>query len=105
MYLHTLEFLSPSTLRVYVIWCRSMGAYTRWRLETNVAHRSVSEIPTRRKLHDAAELTKSLARTEEYIAVKRDMNTARQQVRWPTYSIDNFRLRYPCYRHCRQLKY
>ena len=42
--------------------------------------RSVAEIPTRLKLRDDGALSKSLARTEEYIAVKRDMNNARQQV-------------------------
>jgi len=43
-------------------------------------HFGVSEIPMRHKLRDD-ELIKSLARTEEFIAVKREMNHARKQVR------------------------
>jgi len=37
------------------------------------------ELPMRRKLRDQ-ELTKSLARTEELLAIKRDMDQARKQV-------------------------
>jgi len=50
--------------------------------------RSVAEIPTRLKLRDEGALCKSLARTEEYIAVKRDMNNARQQVLLTGWSIN-----------------
>jgi len=42
--------------------------------------RDVADLPTRHKLRAGAELTKSLARTEEYVAAKREMNQARQQV-------------------------
>jgi len=40
----------------------------------------VTEIPLRRKLGDCEQLTKLLARTEEYVAIKLELNQARQQV-------------------------
>lgn len=41
----------------------------------------LTDLPMKVKLSDRDQLTKSLARTEELIAAKLEMNHARQQVR------------------------
>ena len=63
-----------------------LGCFTRSYDEIRKCHRLLQrvacdavELPMRRKLRDQ-ELTKSLARTDELLAIKRDMDQARKQV-------------------------